>query len=390
METKEEDKKWYMYRNNNGEWISEDHVVIVSRIEVGVLKTQAAKQCKPLSVQRGPDDLLWCYKHEIEAINKEYKTEPIYRKLRIKKIMSMDSKSMKKKIKEFTEECRAKQGAFRMGMGEPEGVGPFSSSTTPHTNMLTNGEITGKNFVNQFAFEYAKERVANKQKNETIQEFRLFNNMLSSQPMAFNLFCPFIQMLKEGKTELATEIFQKIFPEMCIMKVTEVGLEFLHTDIENYLNDKTAMDAIVRYIDTDGLQSFIAIETKYTDVLNTGTGSKRARYNEWIKKLGEFKPETEEALLNGSKIVTQIYRNFLLAESYGISDKANRYYSVVLSPAHHPTTEEEVASLRDELKPEYQYKVSSISLEYFIECALSVCPEEEQEPFVYFSNRYCK
>ena len=65
METKEEDNKWYMYRNNNGEWISEDHVVIVSRIEVGVLKTLAAKQCKPLSVQRGPDDLLWCYKHEI-------------------------------------------------------------------------------------------------------------------------------------------------------------------------------------------------------------------------------------------------------------------------------------------------------------------------------------
>ena len=150
------------------------------------------------------------------------------------------------------------------------------------------------------------------------------------------------------------------------------------------------MDAIVRYIDIDGQQSFIAIETKYTDVLASNTGSKKARYNEWIKRLGVFKPETEEALLNGSKPVSQIYRNFLLTESYGIMEKANRYYSVILSPAQHPTTEEEVASLRDEMKQEYQYKVSSISLEYFTECALSVCPDEEKEPFVYFYNRYCK
>lgn len=389
METKDDEKNWYMIRNNNGEWISEDRVAIVSKIEVGILKTLAAKQGKPLSVQRGPDGMFWCYKHELNAIDKDYEEKTIYRKLRIKKIMRTDSKSIRQKINEFTKECREKQGAFRKAMGEPEGVGPLRSSIKPHTNMLTNGEKTGKNFVNKYTFDYAHKRIKNKKKNETIEEFRLFNNMLSSQPMAFNLFCPFIQMLEDEKTELVTAVFQKVFPEMGIMKVTEVGLEFLHTDIENYLNDKTAMDAIVRYIDIDGQQSFIAIETKYTDVLASNTGSKKARYNEWIKRLGVFKPETEEALLNGSKPVSQIYRNFLLTESYGIMEKANRYYSVVLSPARHPTTEEEVASLRDELKQEYQYKVSSISLEYFTECVLSVCPDEEKDPFVYFYNRYC-
>lgn len=292
-------------------------------------------------------------------------------------------------ITEFTKQCRAKQGAFREEMDEPMGVGPWRSSKHKHTNMILDGEVSGKNFVNEFAFNYAKKRVANKKKNETIDEYRLFNNLLSSQPMAFNLFCPFIQMLEKGMVREVSKIFQTVFPEIGIKVVTEVGLEFLHTDVENYLNDRTAMDAIVRYIDTDDKPSFIAIETKYTDILGVNTGIGKTLYNEWIKRLGVFKTETEESLLRGVKPVSQIYRNFLLTESYGIMEKAHRFYSVVLSPALHPTTKEEVASLRDELKPEYRNKVFSVSIEDFIKCTLAVCPIEEKAPFVYFSNRYC-
>ncbi len=292
-------------------------------------------------------------------------------------------------ITEFTKQCRAKQGAFREEMGEPMGVGPWRTSEHKHTNMIVNGEVTGKNFVNEDVFNYAKKRVANKKKNETIDEYRLFNNLLSSQPMAFNLFCPFIQMLEKGMVLEVSKIFQAVFPEIGIKEVTEVGLEFLPTKKENYLNDKTAMDAIVRYIDTDDKPSFIAIETKYTDVLGVNTGNEKARYKEWIKRLGVFKPETEESLLRGIKPISQIYRNFLLTESYGFKEKAHRYYSVVLSPALHPTTKEEVASLKDELKPEYQKKVFSVSLEDFIERTLAVCPSEEKAPFIYFANRYC-
>ena len=169
-------------------------------------------------------------------------------------------------IKEFTQKCRELQGAYRERMGEPMGVGPWppeNKKSRPQINMLVDGKKTGKNFVNEFTFNYAKYRVENKQHNETIDEYRLFNNMLSSQPMAFNLFCPFIQMLKEGKEEVVTTIFKAIFPDKHIREVTKVELEFLHTKIENYLNDCTAMDAIVRYKDTDGKPAFIAIETKF-------------------------------------------------------------------------------------------------------------------------------
>ena len=268
------------------------------------------------------------------------------------------------------------------------GVGPKATSVTPQINMIVNGEMTGNNFVDDFTFLYAKKRVANKQPNETIDEYRLFNNLLSSQPMAFNLFCPFIKMLEQGKQQVATDILQHVFPEYGIQEVTEVRLEYLHEDIQNYLNDKTAMDAIIRYRDVEGQQSFIAIETKYTDTLNPNSASRTERHKEWIKRLGVFKKASEEELLDGRRAISQIYRNFLLTESYGVVEGANRYYSVVLSPALHPTTEVEVASVRDELLPQYQYKLRAVSLESFIEQALAVCPQEETAPFNYFYRRY--
>lgn len=289
---------------------------------------------------------------------------------------------------EFTRRCRELQGRYRERMGEPMGKGPFRKSPNYQINMLVNGEKTGKNFVNDYAFNYAKYRVKNMQLHETINSYRLFNNMLSSQPMAFNLFCPFIQMLEEGKAEAVTRIFQAIFPDKYIGEVTKVGLEYLQTDIENYLNDCTAMDAIVRYKDTDEKPAFIAIETKYTDVLGENTGKAQDKYHEWIKRIKMFKPETEKDLLSGKKVVTQIYRNFLLTECYGIVENANRCYSVVLAPAQHPTTEKEVASLKNELLPEYQYKISAVSLEDFIEKTLKVCPKEDNAPFLYFKDRY--
>lgn len=294
-------------------------------------------------------------------------------------------------ITEFRNICREQQGMFREMIGEPMGVGPRRDSSKKQISMLVNGDKTGKNFVNKYSFNYAKSRVKNMQAHETIDEYRLFNNMLSSQPMAFNLFCPFIQMLENGKGDVVTRIFKAIFPDKFIGEVTEVGLEYLHTDIKNYLNDCTAMDAIVRYKDTNGKPAFIAIETKYTDVLGENTSNKdraQDKYREWIKRIGMFKAEAEADLLSGKKAVTQIYRNFLLTECYGIVENANRCYSVVLAPAQHPTTEKEVASLKDELLPEYHYKISAVSLEDFIKITLKICPKGDKYPFWYFRERY--
>ena len=41
---------------------------------------------------------------------------------------------------------------------------------------------------------------------------------------------------KNGKESLSTKIISSVSPELSIVKVTEVELEYLHTNVENYLN----------------------------------------------------------------------------------------------------------------------------------------------------------
>lgn len=295
-------------------------------------------------------------------------------------------------IKKFTERCRQLQSLYREEIQEPMGKGPWKNSKTRLISMIEKGEKSGKNFVDSYTFRYAKLRVARIKNNETINEFRLFNNLLSSQPMAFNLFCPLMHMLEDGHQELVTTLVRSVFPHLPIGQVTEIELEYLHTKKEDYLLDKTAMDAIIRYKDKDGRLCFIAIETKYSDVLGTTSAKHPEKQRAFIKQLGFFKPESEKALTGGQKPISQIYRNFLLSECYRINEpahkRAHECHSIVLSPKDHPTTKKEVKSLQDELLPEYRYKIQALSLEDFVDRILAVCPLEYSSPFVWFRHRY--
>ena len=86
MMERTDEKKWYLLRNDNGEWISNENCVFLSRLEISILKTLASKDGKELHVQHGPDGSYWCYKHEVEMFNGlSEKTEYKPRKLRITK-----------------------------------------------------------------------------------------------------------------------------------------------------------------------------------------------------------------------------------------------------------------------------------------------------------------
>lgn len=303
-------------------------------------------------------------------------------------MLAYNCRTSMKNIKNFTHRCRLLQSLYREEIKEPMGNGPWKNSKTQQINMIKNGEKSGKNFVDSYTFRYAKLRVARIKKNETINEFRLFNNLLSSQPMAFNLFCPLMHMLKDGHQELVTTLVCSVFPHLPIGQVTKIKPEYLHTNVEKYLNDKTAMDAIIRYKDKEGRRCFIAIETKYTDVLGTKSAKDTKIQKAFIKQLGFFKPESEKALVEPKKPISQIYRNFLLSECYRIKERAHECHSIVLSPKDHPTTEKEVKSLQNELRPEYRYKIQALSLEDFVDRILAVCPPEYSSPFVWFRHRY--
>lgn len=68
METKEQERKWHLVRNDNGEWISDENVVFLTIVEARHLKIMARLSGKKISIQHGCDGESWCYKHEMKAI----------------------------------------------------------------------------------------------------------------------------------------------------------------------------------------------------------------------------------------------------------------------------------------------------------------------------------
>ena len=302
----------------------------------------------------------------------------------------------------FVAECRKLQSIYRYEIGEE--ICPYHGRdglVHYYGNYISNGENPKegcwKNFLTVCAFNYAKKRLDPEIKKpyETIEPDRLFNNLLSSQPMAFNLFCPLRQM-REESPEVATQVIKAALPDYPIHRVTDVDLEFIPEKYTELTGDKSAMDAIIKFVDTDGRDGFIAIETKYSenlgsnaayDIDENGNKKPRSQNIEAIKELKCFTPDVENSIMEGTTPLTQIYRNFLLSETYG-HRKGLLSYSIILAPKRHPSTKRELDSLTNGLCDEYKEKIEEINLEDFVNRIISVCPEEYKSVFERFHDRY--
>ena len=302
----------------------------------------------------------------------------------------------------FVADCRKLQSIYRVEIDEE--IRPYTDrygNVHYYGNYISNGEIPKegcwKNFLTGYAFDYAKKRVnpENKKPYETIESDRLFNNLLSSQPMAFNLFCPLQQMLKES-SKIATKVIKAALPNYPIHKVTEVELEFIPKEYKELTGEKSAMDAIIKFEDEHGKNGFIAIETKYSENLGTNiaydrdkNGKKipRVKSIEAVKELKCFNADEEQSIVKGDTPLTQIYRNFLLSEMYGHKEGLLSY-SIILAPQKHPTTKKELESLTNVLRNEYKNKIKQVYLEDFANTIIINCPDEYREVFERFYDRY--
>ena len=65
METKDGERKWHLVRNDNGEWISDENVVFLTKQEARHLEIMSRLSGKKLSIQHGCDGELWCYKRDV-------------------------------------------------------------------------------------------------------------------------------------------------------------------------------------------------------------------------------------------------------------------------------------------------------------------------------------
>ena len=288
----------------------------------------------------------------------------------------------------FRAKCRFLQSKYRAEvLHEPFGNGPNKNSKAKYGNFLVEGENTGSNFITESSFKYAKQKSLDKQINKslTIDEFRLFNNMLSSMPMCFNLFSDLRELLLSSPEE-ATRIIKLIFKEFYwINKVTYIDVEFIPIPILDYTNDKSAFDAMILAEDMNGKKELISIETKYTDLLGSNTSSDSDLKNSILEKAKIFDQELINDLkTNGYK---QIHRNYLLTYVFAKKNKLKHFVNVVVSPKEDKLSVDEIKEMKSHMI-KYQGSITKISLETVVKRAINCGNNEISSIMEKFHERY--
>jgi hypothetical protein len=286
-----------------------------------------------------------------------------------------------------TRRYRLLQSWYRVEvLGIPE-CGPWRKGEQAVGSSLVHGEATGANFLSPAAFAYAKERVADKAANPslTIDEFRLFNNMLSSMPMCFNLFADFRAGVKAGCPN-CTAVLATIFGTSPISRVVEVAVEMIPQPVSDYIDDKTAWDAAILYVDDKGASGLASIETKYTDKLGGNTATKQG-------KKFDFAREHEVFTAEGLKWYEehgfdQVARNLLLTLAYAHKHGLASARNYVLAPKDDEEAPTAVSQLKARLAPQFEDRIELLPLETVVERGLSCADAFFADHLNRFRRRY--
>ena len=130
-----------------------------------------------------------------------------------------------------------------------------------------------------------------------IEQERLWTNMLSSQPLCFNLFGDL-----KLNSDKGNKFFQQLFPDY----VAEAeGIYFEHSPWRgdaSFTADNTAFDVFVTCRTPEGKQGFIAIEVKYSEAMAEPLATLRPRYDELSRTVGIYR-EPGSALLGGTPLL---------------------------------------------------------------------------------------
>lgn len=228
----------------------------------------------------------------------------------------------------------------------PCGTGPGPASVVAYGNMLRREDgKRGLNFLSPQVFVAAKQRL--RDPRGTIDKFRLLHNLLSSQPLCFNLFGPLAE-----DPDLATVALRSLLQSDEVKRVTQVLLEYAPEPQDEYLNDRTAFDAFIAFDNADGTSGFIGVEVKLAEPFS------QCRYNGGAyRQLTEAadSPWPQESWAHVADIEhNQLWRDHLLALAL-LRHRRSAYASGRLMLVRHPGDGDctnVVAGYRRLLKPD--------------------------------------
>lgn len=288
----------------------------------------------------------------------------------------------------FTRKCRLHQSRYRCEVLKQPECGPYRPGGYLVGSSLANGEQTGANFLDDAARACAWEKLAEKRlfnRDLTVEKHRLFNNMLSSQPMCINLFACLRLGIHLGDP-CAAQVVAAMFKGQPIRHIDRLEIEMLPQPKEDYISDKTAFDAALLFRTADRRPGLISIETKYTDKLGGNQGAAAKRQREIAHRMGLLSAAGRDWYASHS--FDQVMRNLLLTLVYGQKHGFAVAINYIIAPSEDVATRQLVTDLRARLASAYQDSICFLSLEDLVARGRAVADARFRSHLDRFHKRY--
>lgn len=210
----------------------------------------------------------------------------------------------------FKSAARLLQALWREERGLPIGVhcSPKGKRRKLGSRLDPDSAKQGHNFLTPEIAKLAYRESVYREIGAVIEQERLWGNMLSSQPLCFNLFGGL-----KLDIEKANRFFRHLFPDY-VAAVDNIYFE--HSPGRgnaDFTDDKTAFDVFVVCTTVDGERGFIAFEVKYSEAMSEPLAAMRPRYEELSISVGLYHTPHATALTGGP--LQQLWREHMLSRT---------------------------------------------------------------------------
>ena len=265
--------------------------------------------------------------------------------------------------KDYQRKLRLLQSLWREEQGFP--IGEHRGRPSGNRLAMPEAKRTLNNYLTKTIRGVVRREVEGPKRHDKLgykklyQRPRIYNNLLSSQPLCFNLF---------GELTKNLALASRVLSDMSKGRVSQVtAIEFEWSpgrDDSRYLCDGTAFDVYVTYQTATGQRGFLGIEVKYHEKLEK-KNNYRPRYDEVAAEMGCFHEE-HLAMLRKANPLEQLWRNHLLMGAHRRADDFDEAAFVFLYPEVNTVCSEAAVAYRHCLSDTRTFE--AWTLETFVSC----------------------
>lgn len=233
----------------------------------------------------------------------------------------------------------------------------------------------------------------------TVPSGQMLTNLLRSEHIPYNIFFPMRKDLEGCK-----RLLNKILGREEIASITDILIEYHPEPPEEYLDDRTAFDVYIPYLNPMQQKCGIGIEVKYTEkeyplkrdskeyrCVKDDDGNIRlsGAYLSVTRNCGYYKDDVTDGVLVSNKF-RQIWRNHILGASMVLRGVIANFISITLYPQENiHFSLDAMPKYKAMLRPEHYNSFVPLSYEnLFAEMENFLNLEQKDEWIAYLKRRY--